>query len=50
MFWPVCYITAEEARHTGVVCKNWHVEQPEVGINISGPFKGFSLVLKDEVK
>ena len=32
---PVCYITAEEARHTGVVCKNWHVAQPEVGINIS---------------
>ena len=26
---------AEEARRVGVVCKNVHVTQPEVGINIS---------------
>ena len=25
----------EEARHFGVVCRNLHVAQPEVGINIS---------------
>ena len=26
---------AEEERRVGVVCKNLHVAQPEVGINIS---------------
>jgi hypothetical protein len=26
---------SEEARHVDVVCKNLHVAQPEVGINIS---------------
>jgi len=28
-------LNTEEARHVGVVCKNVHVAQPEVGINIS---------------
>jgi hypothetical protein len=28
-------LVAEEARRVGVVCKNLHVAQPEVGINIS---------------
>jgi hypothetical protein len=28
-------ITAEEAWHVDVMCKNLHVVQPEVGINIS---------------
>ena len=32
--WPVYHKTAEEAWHVGVVCKNLHVAQPEVGINI----------------
>jgi hypothetical protein len=30
----ICRMT-EEARRVGVVCKNLHVTQPEVGINIS---------------
>jgi hypothetical protein len=52
IFGHVCYITAEEARHTGVVCKNWHVAQPEVGISISlsdeSDIIKFSVFCKDD--